>query len=166
MEQQSGPAPKTRTAAPSAAAVAYAIVGVLAVWLWVLVPGQVGAPVTLFGAAREGLAPDLLPQLVLLGLTALSAIGLWQSYRDAGGRPARPGLPVVLTCAASFAFAALLVPLGFVAASAATVFALAFYLGGRNPFALACAALAVPIAIYLVFTRVLHISLPQGLVGF
>ena len=166
MEQQSGTTARKKTAAPSALAVTYAIVGVLAVWLWILVPGQVGKPVTLFGAAPEGLAPALMPRLVLSCIAALAAVGLWQSYRDEAIVPQRPGLPVIVTCAASFAFAAILVPLGFVLASAVTVLAVALYLGGRNPVALACAGAAVPVAIYLIFTRVLHISLPQGLVGF
>ena len=166
MEQHPGSTPKPVTAAPSALAMVYIFVACVALWLLVLVPGQVGRPVTLFGAAPDGLAPDVLPRLVLLCIAAIAANGAWRSWRATDARPPLPGLPVVVTCTASFAFAALLVPLGFVVASAATVVALAIYLGGRNPFALACAGGAVPVAIYLVFTRVLHISLPQGLAGF
>ena len=166
MEQHSGSTPNATLSGPSALAIVYAVVACLALWLFVLVPGQVGQPVTLFGAAREGLAPDVLPRLVLLGIALIAANGAWRTWRATEARPALPGLPVVVTCAASFAFAALLVPLGFVVASAATVGAVALYLGGRNPVALACAGIAVPVAIYLIFTRVLHISLPQGLAGF
>lgn len=166
MEQQSEPTSKTGVVAPSALAVTYATVGCVAIWLWVLIPGQVGTPVTLFGAAPEGLSPDLMPQAILLGIIALSVIGFWQAYRNSGIAPARPGLPVFVTCATSFAFAGLLVPLGFVVASAVTVVSVALFLGGRSLLALACTGLVVPITIYLIFTRVLHISLPQGVVGF
>ena len=166
MDQHSASTPRTGIARPSALAIVYAVVACLALWLLVLVPGQVGTPVTLFGAAPEGLAPDVMPRLVLLAIAAIAGHGAWRSWRATDVRPALPGRPVVVICAASFAFAALLVPLGFVLASAVTVGAVALYLGGRNPMALACAGIAVPVVIYLLFTRVLHISLPQGIAGF
>ena len=155
-----------RSNGQSALSLVYGATACLAVWLFVLIPGQVGQPVTLFGAAPEGLPPDAMPRFVLLGIAVVAGIGALSAFRTEAETFVMPGLTVLLTCGASFLFAAFLVPLGFVVASALTVVGLAIYLGGRQPVALALSGLVVPIAIYLVFTRVLHIALPTGLAGF
>ncbi len=47
-------------------------------------------------------------------------------------------------------------------ASAALIsVALAVYYGARNPIAIAVVAIGVPVAIFLVFTRLLHVFLPE-----
>jgi len=143
----------------------YAVLTCLAVWLLVLIPGEVGKPVTLFGAAPEGLSPDAMPRIVLIGLAGLSGFGLWGAFRKQSPRLTAPSLRVAITCGASFVFAAALVPLGFVLASALTVGLLALYLGGRHPVGLALSAGVVPCLLYFVFTRVLHISLPASPLG-
>lgn len=144
----------------------YGILCLLALWALVLIPSQVGRPVTLFGAAPEGLAPDAMPRAVLIALVVLSGIGCLRAWRAPTGLPARPPIAVVVLSLASFGFAALLVPLGFVLASALTVAFLSLYLGARGPVGLAVCAGGVPILLYGVFTRVLHISLPAGPMGF
>jgi len=158
--------PEKRGVAPSTLSLVYGGVACLAAWLFVLIPGQVGKPVTLFGAAPDGLAPDAMPRYVLLAIVGIASIGAVTSFRDSRERIAVPGPAVILTCVASFVFAAILVPLGFVLASALTVVLLAVYLGGRHPVGLALSGFLVPLTIYLIFTRVLHISLPPGLAGF
>lgn len=151
---------------PSAQAIVYGLVACLAAWLFVLTPGQVGKPVTLFGAPPEGLAPDVMPRLVLLAIALIAAYGAVTSFREKADSIELPGLRVLITCGASFVFAIILVPFGFVLASAMTVVLLAIFLGGRHLIALALSGVLVPLTIYLIFTRVLHISLPSGLVGF
>ncbi len=150
----------------SAEAAVYGATACIAAWLLAITSSQVGKPVTLFGAPAEGLAPDAMPRMVLVALFVAAAAGLVTSFRKGGGQYARPGLRVLVTSGASFLFAAVLIPLGFVLASALTVGLLAIYLGGRHPIGLALAGFGVPVAIYLIFTRVLHISLPPGLAGF
>ena len=165
MTQRSDHQPKATGATPSVLSVVYGGVACLALWLVVLIPGQVGKPVTLFGAAPDGLSPDTMPRLVLIALACVAGAGAIGSLRDRSAQIARPSRSVILTCLASFAFAAVLVPLGFVVASALTVVLVALYLGGRHPMALVLSGLAVPVTIYLIFTRVLHIALPPGLLG-
>ncbi|SHG83002.1 tripartite tricarboxylate transporter TctB family protein [Marivita hallyeonensis] len=154
------------TRSVSALTLVYGVVAGISAGLLVVTSGQVGAPVTLFGAPPEGLAPDTMPRLVLVALLCVAGLGIFTTWNDAPEGFARPVRAVFVTCTASFAFAALLVPLGFVIASALTVVCVAVYLGGRHPVGLALSGVAVPVVIYLVFTRGLHIALPQGLAGF
>jgi len=145
--------------------IAYLLAACLSVWFLVLLPKEVGQPVTLFGAAPEGLSPDAMPRIVLLAIVVTSIIGVAISFKKGSGWISRPSLNVLVTCVASFIFAALLVPLGFVVASALTVVLLAVFLRGRSPIALALSGFVVPVGIYLIFTRVLYIALPAGFLG-
>lgn len=146
--------------------IVYLATACLAIWFYVLVPGQVGKPVTLFGAAPQGLSPDAMPRIILIAIIGAALVGAAKSFRQAATRITLPNRAVAITCAASFLFAAVLVPVGFVLASAMTVLLLAGFLGGRQPIGLALSGIAVPLAIYLIFTRVLHIALPVGFAGF
>ena len=150
----------------SAESAVYGAVACIAAWLLAISSNQVGKPVTLFGAPPDGLAPDAMPRLVLAALFVASVVGVFISFQRGGGQFKSPGLRVLVTSGASFLFAAALVPLGFVLASALTVCLMSVYLGGRHPVGLALAGFGVPVAIYLIFTRALHISLPPGLAGF
>lgn len=144
----------------------YGVAACLAAGFYLLTPQQVGKPVTLFGAAPDGLAPDVMPRFVLVAIGCVALFGLVKALKGGAEEIGVPGTPVIVTCLASFLYAALLVPIGFVLASTLIVALLAFYLGGRRPVGLVLSSLVVPVALYLVFTRVLHISLPSGPVGF
>lgn len=150
---------------PSAEGFVFSAVACAAAWLLVLLSTQVGQPVTLFGAAPEGLAPEAMPRAVLWSLLLIAAFGALKSWRRSQTTASPPDLKVWLTCGVSFLFAALLLPMGFVLASAVTVMSLAFFLGARSFLGLLIAAVAVPFSIYFVFTRVLFIALPPGLLG-
>lgn len=161
------PDPKLQASmkAPPVEAMVYLAVACLAIWFFVLISSQVGKPVTLFGAAPEGLDPRSMPRLVLLGIAVVGVRGAITSFRKETIAFTRPTPMVGITCLASFFFAAVLVPLGFVLASAMTVLSLSIILGGRHLIGLALAGLLVPAGIYVIFTRVLHIALPPGLLG-
>lgn len=165
MKQASGQNPRVGANRVTHETIAYLLAACLSVWFLVLVPKEVGQPVTLFGAAPEGLSPDAMPRTVLLAIIVVSIIGAVVSFKNGSGWISRPNLNVLVTCVASFVFAALLVPLGFIVASALTVVLLAIFLHGRSPIALALSGFVVPVAIYLIFTRVLHIALPAGFLG-
>jgi len=126
---------------------------------------EVGAPVTLFGAPPEGLLPHVMPRLVLVGLSGVAFWAALAELRAHRAMIAAPRLRVVLTSLASFAFAAVLVPIGFVPASVLTVVILAVYLGGRSPIGLGLAGVAVAVALYVMFTRVLFVALPPSFLG-
>lgn len=139
---------------------------VLTLFLHIVLRAEVGRPVTLFGAAPEGLQPHVMPRFVLAGLAAVAFWTVLVELRRGRDPIGLPNLRVVLTSLASFAFAACLVPLGFVPASVLTVVILALYLGARDPFGIGIAAVAVPLVLYLVFTRVLFVALPPSFLGF
>jgi len=151
---------------PPTEAIVYMTVACLAVWFFILIPSEVGKPVTLFGAAPDGLDPRAMPRFALLGIALVGFWGALTTFRNDAIAFTRPTLAVGITCVASFLFAAVLVPLGFVLASALTVLSLSIVLGGRHLPGLALAGVAIPTGIYLMFTRVLHIALPSGLLGF
>ncbi|KIT17575.1 tripartite tricarboxylate transporter TctB family protein [Jannaschia aquimarina] len=150
----------------SAGLLFHGIVAALSAGLFLSVPALVGNPVTLFGAAPEGLSPDVMPRLVLAGVFVLGTLGALAEWREGGVRPGLPSVRMAITAAASFAFAAALVPFGFLLASAAIVAALGLYLGARRPMPLLLAAVVVPAFVYVAFTRGLHVALPAGPLGF
>lgn len=138
----------------------------ISLFLHVVLRAEVGRPVTLFGAAPQGLQPHVMPRVVLAGVSAAAFWTLLVELRRGQDPVDLPNLRVVLTSLASFAFAACLVPLGFVPASVLTVVILALYLGARDPVGIGIAAVAVPLVLYLVFTRVLFVALPPSFLGF
>jgi len=75
-------------------------------------------------------------------------------------------LPVVITATAIALYAALLAWLGFVLASFLLVGGLTWYFGYRRHAVNAAVALAVPLVLYLVMTRLMTIHLPPGLLPF
>jgi len=75
-------------------------------------------------------------------------------------------LPVVITAVAIALYAALLVWLGFVLASFLLVGGLTWYYGYRRHAVNAAVALAVPLMLYLLMTRVMTVHLPPGLLPF
>lgn len=105
--------------------------------------------------------------VVMLGLS------VWLFFeRDApdDGVPQRPlseqlrrWMPVIVTATAVAIYAASLQTLGFVLASFLLVAGLTWYYGYRRHLVNAAVALAVPLALYLVMTRLMTINLPRGL---
>ena len=70
---------------------------------------------------------------------------------------------VLVTFVVFIAYALLLEPLGFVLASALMVGSLSFYYGNRNLMVFVLILIGAPLMIYFLFTRVLRVSLPEGL---
>ena len=92
---------------------------------------------------------------------------------DNGGDGAAPGLtaaPANLVIAATVAFTGLYFflfePLGFVLSSSAYLFAMTMYFNRGKTLANALVSLLLPIACYLVFTRVLGVELARGILPF
>ncbi len=82
------------------------------------------------------------------------------------GEQFRRWLPVVVTATAIAVYAASLQTLGFVLASFLLVAGLTRLYGYRRHLVNAAVALAVPLALYLVMTRLMTIHLPRGLLPF
>lgn len=141
---------------------------ILSIIFIILVPTQIPAPKISFGRALGQLEPTFFPRLAAAGLFATSAAALFVSIRRGGGNPFAgverkvllqlAGIIVIL-----WAFAFLFVPLGYWASGVAVSLILSLYLGNRNLIALAILSIGVPTAIYLIFTKFLLISLPEGI---
>jgi putative tricarboxylic transport membrane protein len=82
------------------------------------------------------------------------------------GEQFRRWLPVVVTATAIAIYAASLQTLGFVLASFLLVAGLTWFYGYRRHLVNAAVALAVPLVLYLVMTRLMTIHLPRGLLPF
>lgn len=140
------------------------ISAVIAAAMWVLVPYEVDKPMALFGFGPAGLDPKTFPYLV----TALwFLISLW-NVAAAARKPDGHGenfegamtQSVVVTVGVSFIYAFTLEPIGFVPASALTVGGLALFYGAREWRPIGFCAVVVPAFMFVIFTRLLHVSLP------
>lgn len=137
-----------------------------ALFLFLIMPDQIEEPPKLFGRSTSALSPRLFPSIVA---SLFLIIGAWlaiASFRLGERNGLRHldrravtsvGTSVILL----LVYALLLEPLGFVLSSALVALALALYYGGRNPFGIAAVAIGVPVAIFVVFTRLLHVFLPE-----
>jgi putative tricarboxylic transport membrane protein len=148
----------------TACALAFVAAGVV---LFVLVPYQVARPLMMFGQMASGLQPERFPQVVAGFLVGFGLWYLWQSrgaVEPSGFASLAPGgaLRVLITLGALLLYASLMEPLGFVPSSFIAAFGLGLFLGQRNLLLGIAVCLGAPLAIYLLFTRVLHVSLPPS----
>lgn len=135
---------------------------------YLLIPYQVDTPMLVFGQALMDMKPTLFPTVAGIGLTVTSAIAFVQSLARSQENPFKNINRAVLKqigviLIALYVFAVIFEPVGFLISGVLVTAVLSFYLGNRNPLALAILAFGVPGAVYFVFTKLLHISLPEGL---
>ncbi len=135
-------------------------------FLFAVIPSEVERPPVLFGVPSAGLDPAFFPNVVA---TCFLLVGLWYVYtsfklKDVNGFR---GLnrhnytSIAFTTVMFVIYAAILVPLGFVLSSALVVAVLAIFYGARNWLAIVLVALGVPAVVYVVFRRLLTVSLPE-----
>ena len=147
------------------AALVFILLGVV---MFVIIPHQVDRPTLLFGQAPSGLDPDLFPRLVAGGLILL---GLWFAVTSFGIEETNGFaeldvealVNVGVTLAVFVLYALLLSRIGFIVTSAAVIGALTTFYGNRNIWLGLLFSIGVPVLIFVVFTRVLLVSLPSGL---
>lgn len=147
------------------------VAGVVAILFGVamllLLPSQVAEPVLFFGTPPSALSPKVFPIVAALLIIAFAILTAWRSriLPDSSSwrrTPAGGFANVAISLAAIFAYAFLVVPLGFVVASAIVGFALSTYYGNRNyPLGLAFAVL-LPLGIFNLFVHVLKVQLPEA----
>ncbi|MFI6734389.1 tripartite tricarboxylate transporter TctB family protein [Nonomuraea sp. NPDC050451] len=134
------------------------------------------------GEGYQAVGPRAFPLLVGVGLAVVSVIGVVQAFRpgtrepdatppaaattDVGGEASgEPHWPSVLLLIGSLAaYALLLVPAGYWQATTAFFVAVARVLGSRRLVRDVLVGLALALATYFLFDRLLGISLPPGLV--
>lgn len=144
-----------------------ALLIVFSIVAFILIPYQIEKPTLFMGRSLSTLTPSLFPRLSIIALFILSVFYLIHSPRiteenlfkelDAGSFTR-----VLVTIAVFAAYALLFEPLGFVLSSALVVGALTFYYGNRNIIIALLVVIGAPLAIYFLFTRALHVSLPQA----
>ena len=138
---------------------------VIAAAMWALVPYQVDKPMMMIGFGSQGLDAKAFPYLVT---ATWFIISLWNVVEAARGgsedvdaeNTVGISLSVVMTIAVSFFYALTLEPLGFVPSSAIVVAGLALFFGASDWLRIFISAVGVPGLVFVVFTMLLHVSLP------
>ena len=149
---------------------AYVLIGFifLGTVFYLLIPYQVQKPKLVFGTTFMDMQPSLFPKLASIGLLITAILALIQSLRNPMVNPfkelTRPAIfQIVLVLIILYTFALIFGPLGYWLSGILISAALSFYLGNRNIFTLILLSVGIPSAIYFIFTRLLLISLPEGI---
>lgn len=130
------------------------------------------------GGGYQAVGPRAFPLLVGGGLSVVAAMGVVQAFRPPHGDTAAIGpahepddaaepiawRPVLILLAALAGYAALLVPVGYWQSTTVFFVVCARVLGSRRLLRHAVIAVLLALATYLLFDRVLGITLPPGLV--
>lgn len=119
----------------------------------------------LSGQVVYGLGPAAAPKIVGVGLVVLGLLLIASSFR-VGARTQRDALDVTAVAALLAGLGALILVIGlgggFIVATALLFTATAFAFGRRAPAADLAIGLGLGVAIYLLFTKLLTLSLPSG----
>lgn len=140
---------------------------VLSLIFYFLIPYQIEKPKLLMGRSLMDMEVTLFPSIAAIGLCVMSAWSFVLSVRNPEENPFK-GLKLSYFgkmagfLAILFGFALMFEPVGYLVSGVIVTAVLSFYLGNRNPIALVLLAFGVPIAVYFMFTRLLLISLPEG----
>lgn len=137
----------------------------LGITIWLLVPYQVAEPPSFFGRSSGGISPRMFPRILAVGFVIIGGLYFVASRKmtEVNGFRALSAsayLNVAFILVAMIAYVALLRPIGFVASSIIIATTIAIYYGSRNPVGIAITGIVAPIVIYLLFTRMLSVSLP------
>jgi len=135
---------------------------------FLLIPYQIEKPKLFMGRSLMYMTPSLFPRLSIIALFILSLWYLTHSFqikeknlfREIGKKSY---IRVLVTFVVAAGYALLFEPLGFVLASALMVAILTVYYGNRNVVIILLVLAGAPLAIYFIFTSVLKVSLPEGL---
>lgn len=126
----------------------------------------VAEPKVLFGRSLTAIAPSLFPSLVLGAMAVLGAMLLFSLRKTLVSEHSKTFedgalLRVVLLFAVMFFYALAMKPLGFFISSALSMAAVAWLAGNRSILQICAVSVIGPIALYLVSTRGLAVSLPE-----
>lgn len=144
-------------------AIGMALLGVLGV---VFMSQLVAAPKLLFGRSLSAIPPSLFPKLVLATMAVLSGLLIYSlrgklisrdstTFEDGALRR------VVMLFAVMLFYALTMAPIGFFFSSALSLAAVAWIAGNRSIPQIIAVAIISPIALYLISTRGLAVSLPE-----
>ena len=126
----------------------------------------VAAPKVLFGRSLSAIPPSLFPMLVLVALALLAGwllFSLRGSLFSQVSKTFEEGAigRVVSLFAVMLFYALCMSPIGFFLSSAVSMVAVAWLAGNRSIVQIVAVSILSPIALYLVATRGLAVSLPE-----
>ncbi len=135
---------------------------------FLMIPYQIEKPKLFMGRSLTNMTPSLFPRLSIVGLFILSIWYLTHSFhlkeKNLFKELGKQSFVRILVTYAVFAlYAVLLEPLGFIVSSALMVSFLMFYYGNRNLIIFFVVLIGAPLSIYYIFTRLLQVSLPEGI---
>ncbi|WP_162300883.1 tripartite tricarboxylate transporter TctB family protein [Alkalilacustris brevis] len=133
--------------------------------LWII-PHQVEQPPLIFGQRMIALDPALFPNLVAVGFVLVGLLYIPASLmlRERNGfRDTAPGgvRNVVASVAMMLAYSWAMTPLGFVPSSMLLILAMGLFFNWRDFAMLIVVAIAAPLIIYQVFSRLFGVYLPN-----
>lgn len=143
--------------------IGFALLGLLGL---VFMSSLVAEPKVLFGRSLTAIPPSLFPTLVLVALAVLACLLVYslrgsllsevsKTFEDGAlGR-------VVMLFAVMLFYALAMAPIGFFLSSAVSLAAVAWLAGNRSLIQIIAVSLISPIALYLIATRGLAVSLPE-----
>ena len=146
--------------------VAAAVVITLAVVLFFIIPGQIDKPlINLGGAGMSNLEAETFPQIIAGAFFLLGVWYLFVSFRLRQRNLLRDLnleaiTNVLVTLVIMTAYVWLILFLGFVVGSVIMVFVMSTYFGNRNYILGFVVSLAVPLLVFVLFTKPLVTSLP------
>ncbi len=126
----------------------------------------VAAPKVLFGRSLTAITPSLFPSLVLGAMAVLAVLLLYTRRAELFSRHSKVFEDgalkrVVLLFAVMFFYALSMAPLGFFISSVISMAGVAWLAGNRSVVQICLVSILSPIALYLVSTRGLAVSLPE-----
>lgn len=146
--------------------VAAAVFITLAVALFFIIPGQIDKPlINLGGAGMSNLEAETFPQIIA---AAFFLLGIWYLFVSFGLRQRNllrdlnleAITNVLVTLVIMTGYVWLILLLGFVVSSFIMVFVMSTYFGNRNYILGFVVSLAVPLLVFVLFTKPLVTSLP------
>ncbi|MBI4182931.1 MAG: tripartite tricarboxylate transporter TctB family protein [Proteobacteria bacterium] len=148
--------------APRTGALLWALIWLLgaALTYFVLIPAGIEEPS--YATQSPGAFPKAIAALIGLLALALFAVE-WLRLQPRLDR--RVGARFLVTPAIAGLYGLLLVPAGFIVASALSLAAMLFVFGERRPLFGAAIAVVTAVATYAVFVRLLGVPLPAGVLG-
>jgi putative tricarboxylic transport membrane protein len=138
----------------------------LGAFIFLVIPTQIEKPLIIFGQSLNALDPTLFPSIVALGFIGLGVWSFFVSFsidqtNGFTNLDREAYVNVAITMAALFAYALLMVPMGFIPSSAVLVAGLSYFFGIRNIPLILAIGLGVPTATYFIFTKGLKVFLPE-----
>jgi putative tricarboxylic transport membrane protein len=140
---------------------------VLAIVFTLFMDQLIAKPKMLFGRALTAMEPSLFPLITMVMMGVLCTLYLWVIYKNRGDGKYRTLMNVreIVLLAAFFAilvlYALTFKPFGFLISTFIAMALISLLVGNRSVWQVLALSFVSPVAIYIVSTRLLKVSLPE-----